>query len=208
MLGQLGRTQERALHVESVQLLFHPLLLRMNQVFLEFQHLGFQDFWISPVNGWCYAVTLGCHSEREQGSMRGSFLLLLLNTFSATFGSKPAWKLGLELADPIDIGRPGRPLEHLEDLIDPFPFHGDIERPGRPFHDDHSRGCSDCSNPKDSSSTTGISDQSTDGIGTSLPSPCPTRWHCKRPSLKNQRKLICCLRVLRHGRFKCPNSCD
>ena len=167
---------------------------------------GLLDF---PVNGWCYTVTLGCHSEREQGSMRGSFLLLLLNTFSATFGSKPAWKLGLELADPIDIGRPGRPLEHLEDLIDPFPFHGDIERPGRPFHDDHSRGCSDCSNPKDSSSTTGISDQSTDGIGNSLPSSsCPTRWHCKRPSLKNQKKIVCCLRVLRHGRFKCPNSCD
>merc|ERR1712037_263780 len=100
-------------------------------------------------------------SEREQGSMRGCFLplllLLLLNNFSATSGG----------------------------IV-----------------------CSDCSNPKDGSSTTGISDQSTDGIGTSLPSPCPTRWHCKRPSLKNQRKLICCLRVLRHGRFKCPNSCD
>ena len=123
---------------------------------------GLLDF---PVNGWCYTVTLGCHSEREQGSMRGSFLLLLLNTFSATSGSKPAWKLGLEIADPIDIGRPGRPLEDLEHLIDRFPFHDDIGRPGRPFHD--STGCSDCSGPKDGSSTTGISDPSTDGIGNS-----------------------------------------
>merc|ERR1712018_939979 len=42
----------------------------------------------------------------------------------------------------------------------------------------------------------------------SQPSPCPTRSHCKRPSLKNRKKMICCLRVNTRGRYKCPNSCD
>merc|ERR1712203_394162 len=140
------------------------------------------------------------------GSMRGFLLLLLLlllNTFLATSGSKPSWP-GLEITDPVDVGRPGRPLEDLEDLFDRFSPHDDIGRPGKPYDD--TVACSDCSDPEDASSTTGISDQNTDGIGNSSPPSCPTPWHCKRPSLKNQRKLICCLRVGR--RFKCPHSCD
>merc|ERR1711902_132897 len=41
-----------------------------------------------------------------------------------------------------------------------------------------------------------------------LPSrPCPTRFHCKRPSLKSRGKMICCLLVNTRGRLKCPNSC-
>merc|ERR1712001_349806 len=30
---------------------------------------------------------------------------------------------------------------------------------------------------------------------------------CKRPSLRNRRKMICCLPVNRRGRSRCPNSC-
>merc|ERR1712130_523862 len=128
-------------------------------------------------------------SQREKGNMRRAcfilllLLLLLLLTFSPTSGSKPAWT-GLEIIDSIRIGEPG------------------LWRIGTP-----NVGCSRCSKPKDISSTTGISQPSTDGIGNLMPSPCPTVWHCKRPSLKKQGKLVCCLRVERRGRFKCPNSC-
>ena len=134
--------------------------------------------------------------------MRGCFLFLLLHTSpisGSTMTREPEWS-GLEITDPIANGRPGRPLEDLEDLedlIDRFPFH-----------DDHNIGCSGCSDPKDGSSTTGISDHSTDGIGTSLPAPCPTLFHCKRPSLKNRKKMVCCLLVERRGRYKCRSSCD
>ena len=131
--------------------------------------------------------------------MRGCFLFLLLHTSpisGSTMTREPEWS-GLEITDPIATRRPGRPLEDLENLIDRFPFH-----------DDHNIGCSGCSDPKDGSSTTGISDQSTDGIGTSLPASCPTLFHCKRPSLKNRKKMVCCLLVERRGRYKCPISCD
>merc|ERR1712243_3728 len=121
---------------------------------------------------------------------------------------KPAMT-GLEITDPIHIGEPGLPLE---DLIGRFPFHDGIPLPGHaatPFDvNPPNVGCSGCSKPKDSSSTTGISQPSTDGIGNLQPSPCPTIWHCKRPSLKKQGEMVCCLRVERRGRFKCPNSCD
>merc|ERR1712198_384857 len=104
-------------------------------------------------------------SGSEKGSMRGCFLFLLLQTSpipGSTMTREPEWS-GLEITDPIATRRPSRPLEDLENLIDRFPFH-----------DDHNIGCSGCSDPKDGSSTTGISDHSTDGIGTSLPAPCPT----------------------------------
>merc|ERR1711922_21980 len=155
-------------------------------------------------------------SESETVSMRGFLLPLVLQllhtfsaerTFSPTSGSKPSWP-GLEITDPVDIGRPGRPLEDLEDLFDRFRLHDDIGRPGKP--NDDTVACSDCSDLEDASSTTGISVLSTDGIGKSSPSSCPTPSFCKRPSLKNQKKMICCLRlrVGRRGRLMCPHSCD
>merc|ERR1712200_22149 len=115
-------------------------------------------------------------SKSETGSMKGFLLPLVLQlldtfsaqrTFSPTSGSKPSWP-GLEITDPVDIGRPGRPLEDLEDLFDRFSLHDNIGRPGKPYDD--TVACSDCSDPEDASSTTGISVPSTDGIGKSSPS--------------------------------------
>merc|ERR1712061_46794 len=56
---------------------------------------------------------------------------------------------------------------------------------------------------------TGIVDlpSNIEGIS-SLTDACLEPFSCKRPSLRNRRKMICCLPVNRRGRSKCPNSCD
>merc|ERR1712226_998007 len=60
------------------------------------------------------------------------------------------------------------------------------------------------------SSLTGIVDLSTNNTeGISSPTDaCLKPFSCKRPSLRNRKKMICCLPVNNRGRTKCPNSCD
>merc|ERR1711953_847722 len=59
------------------------------------------------------------------------------------------------------------------------------------------------------SSLTGIVDLPSNIEGISSPTDaCLEPFSCKRPSLRNRRKMICCLPVNRRGRSRCPNSCD
>merc|ERR1712038_1638466 len=56
---------------------------------------------------------------------------------------------------------------------------------------------------------TGIVDLPSNIEGISSPTDgCLKPFSCKRPSLRNRRKMICCLPVNRRGRSRCPNSCD
>merc|ERR1712038_182581 len=56
---------------------------------------------------------------------------------------------------------------------------------------------------------TGIVDLPSNIEGISSPTDgCLEPFSCKRPSLRNRRKMICCLPVNRRGRSRCPNSCD
>merc|ERR1712203_581869 len=59
------------------------------------------------------------------------------------------------------------------------------------------------------SSLTGIVDLPSNIDGISSPTDaCLEPFSCKRPSLRNRKKMICCLPVNNRGRTKCPNSCD
>merc|ERR1712218_591900 len=59
------------------------------------------------------------------------------------------------------------------------------------------------------SSLTGIVDLPSNIEGISFPTDaCLKPFSCKRPSLRNRKKMICCLPVNKRGRTKCPNSCD
>merc|ERR1711994_1180245 len=56
---------------------------------------------------------------------------------------------------------------------------------------------------------TGIVDLPSNIEGISSPTDaCLEPFSCKRPSLRNRRKIICCLPLNRRGRSRCPNSCD
>merc|ERR1712061_838108 len=59
------------------------------------------------------------------------------------------------------------------------------------------------------SSLTGIVDLPSNTEGISFPTDaCIKPFSCKRPSLRNRKKMICCLPVNRRGRSRCPISCD
>merc|ERR1712043_5442 len=58
------------------------------------------------------------------------------------------------------------------------------------------------------SSLTGIVDLPSEFQISSPTDACLEPFSCKRPSLRNRRKMICCLPVNRRGRSRCPNSCD
>merc|ERR1711934_317492 len=120
-------------------------------------------------------------SPREREIMRGCFLLLFLT--SPIFGTA--------------IEREHLALQAAPDIFGP--------------------GCLECQDPvsvpvnlTELSGVTGIVNlpDSSNNIGGSLPAPCRA-FHCKRPSRKNRKKMICCLLTKgRGGRYKCPNSCD
>ena len=58
------------------------------------------------------------------------------------------------------------------------------------------------------SSLTGIVDLPVNHKGIGLAAGAGKSSCCKRPSLRNRKKMICCLPVNNRGRSQCPNSCD
>ena len=145
-------------------------------------------------NDWCCGQWVADLSVTERkGIMRDGFLHTCAISGSTNV-RESAWP-GLDITDPVVVGFNMTELSGIT---------GTIDLPTRI----RATGCSGCSVPSNGRSTTGISDYGTDGIDNLLPSSWPTLYHCKRPSLKNRREMICCLLVERRGRYRCPKFCD
>merc|ERR1712038_1223547 len=130
-------------------------------------------------------------SQREKGNMKGCSLLLLLlllhtcaisGVLGGTMvagGSRLTKISSLTGIVDIPVNHKGRNQTWVAVGLDPIeisPLTGIVDLP---------------------SSIEGISSP-TDG--------CLKPFSCKRPSLRNRRKMICCLPVNRRGRSRCPNS--
>merc|ERR1712061_436015 len=121
-------------------------------------------------------------SQREKGNMKGCSLLLLLLLLHtcAIFGFSMEREFVVETPDCKPGGK----------CVDRW-----LVTAG--------------SNLTKISSLTGIVDLPSNIEGISSPTDaCLEPFSCKRPSLRNRRKMICCLPVNRRGRSRCPNSCD
>merc|ERR1711936_133883 len=124
-------------------------------------------------------------SQREKGNMKGCsllLLLLLLHTCAISGFSMERELVVVEAPDCKPGGTYGPVVEQ--------PAAGGL-------------------NLTKISSLTGIVDLPSNIEGISSPTDaCLEPFSCKRPSLRNRRKMICCLPVNRRGRSRCPNSCD
>merc|ERR1712061_543479 len=125
-------------------------------------------------------------SQREKGNMKGCSLLLLLLLLHTCAIS--GFSMERELVVEAPDCKPGG-------------ICGPVVVAGRPVAAGF--------NLTKISSLTGIVDLPSNIEGISSPTDaCLEPFSCKRPSLRNRRKMICCLPVNRRGRSRCPNSCD
>merc|ERR1711953_418320 len=119
-------------------------------------------------------------SQREKGNMKGCSLLLLLLLHTCAISG---FSIERELVVEAPDGKPGGTCG-----------------PGKGAGG---------SNLRKNSPLTGIVDLPSNIEGISSPTDgCLKPFSCKRPSLRNRKKMICCLPVNNRGRTKCPNSCD
>merc|ERR1712183_192335 len=143
-------------------------------------------------------------SQREMGNMKGcSLLLLLLLHTCAISGFSFERELVVEAPDykpggtcgPVVVAG-GLNLTKISSLTGIVPITGGKAVAGG-------------SDLIEISPLTGIVDLPSDIEGISSPTDaCLEPFSCKRPSLRNRKKMICCLPVNNRGRTKCPNSCD
>merc|ERR1712061_930468 len=143
-------------------------------------------------------------SQREKGNMKGCSLLLLLLLLHtcAISGFSMERELAVEAPDCKPGGTCGpvvpptnQPTNHQPPTTNQPTTTTVVVAAG--------------SNLTKISSLTGIVDLPSNIEGISSPTDaCLEPFSCKRPSLRNRRKMICCLPVNRRGRSRCPNSCD
>ena len=138
----------------------------------------------SLLKGW--GVKLQTVSQREKGNMKGcSLLLLLLLLLHTCLISGSSFERELHLIANAPHCKPGAGGAACRFLT------------------------SGGSRLTRTSSLTGIVDLPSNIEGISSPTDaCLEPFSCKRPSLRNRKKMICCLPVNNRGRSQCPNSCD
>merc|ERR1711953_763524 len=144
-------------------------------------------------------------SQREKGNMKGCSLLLLLLLLHtcAISGFSMERELVVEAPDCKPGGTCGPTwvaggfnLTEISSLTGILPITGGKAVAGG-------------SDLIEISPLTGIVDFPSNIEGISFPTDaCLKPFSCKRPSLRNRKKMICCLPVNKRGRTKCPNSCD
>merc|ERR1712203_530622 len=147
-------------------------------------------------------------SQREKGNMKGCSLLLLLLLLHtcAISGFSMERELVVEAPDCKPGGTCGpvvvaggfnlTKISSLTGIVD-LTITGTVKALAGGL------------NPIEISPLTGIVDLPSNIEGISSPTDaCLEPFSCKRPSLRNRRKMICCLPVYRRGRSRCPNSCD
>ena len=137
----------------------------------------------SLLKGW--GVKLQTVSQREKGNMKGcSLLLLLLLLLHTCLISGSSFERELYLIANAPHCKPGAGGAACRFLT------------------------SGGSRLTRTSSLTGIVDLPVNHKGIGLAAGAGKSSCCKRPSLRNRKKMICCLPVNNRGRSQCPNSCD
>merc|ERR1712083_914648 len=131
-------------------------------------------------------------SQREKGNMKGCSLLLLLHTCAIS---------GVLGGTTVAGGSRLTKISSLTGIVD-IP----VNHKGR---NQSWVAVAVGLDPIEISPLTGIVDLLSSIEGISSPTDaCLKPFSCKRPSLRNRKKMICCLPVNRRGRSRCPNSCD
>ena len=180
-------------------------------IFADF--LGFPGIW--NFSGSCRTAPVTCLptvSQREKGNMKGCSLLLLLLLLHTCVISGFSMERELVVEAPdckpggtcgptwVAAGSNLTKISRLTGIVD-------LTITGTGVLLD--RALAGGLDLIEISPLTGIVDLPSNIEGISSPTDaCLKPFSCKRPSLRNRRKMICCLPVNRRGRSRCPNSCD